>query len=76
MDGANIERKRMAKRQLKIVRLIEPELCLECRFSQMADVEQGDGTTARMIYCKRLDCDNWDSSSAEPARKVHWDEAA
>ncbi len=66
----------MAKRQLKIVRLIEPELCLECRFSQMADVDQEDGSTARMIYCRRLDCDNWDSTEAETAKEVRWDEAA
>ncbi len=66
----------MAKRQLKIVRLIEPELCLECRFSQMADVDQEDGSTARMIYCRRLDCDNWDSTEAETAKDVRWDEAA
>jgi hypothetical protein len=62
----------MAK-QLKIVRLVEPELCVECRFAKMADVQQDDGTYARMIYCSRLDCDNWDSSSAEPAKDVRWD---
>ena len=66
----------MAKKQLKIVRLIEPELCLECRFSNMAEVEQEDGSTSRMIYCKRLDCDNWDTSSSEPAKNVKWDDAA
>jgi len=65
----------MGNRQLKIVRLIEPELCLECRFSRMADVDQADGTTARMIYCRRLDCDNWDSSESETAQSVRWDEA-
>ncbi len=66
----------MAKKQLKIVRLIEPELCLECRFSQMAAVEQADGTTSRMIYCRRRDCDNWDTSEAEIANDVHLDDAA
>lgn len=60
----------MARRQLKIVRLLEPELCLDCRFAQMADVEGEDGATKRMIYCKRLDCDNWDFTGAEAARKV------
>jgi len=64
----------MARRQLKIVKLLEPEMCLECRFAHMADVEAADGTTSRMIYCKRLDCDNWDFASAEPAKRVHWDE--
>lgn len=74
--GEGEEATDMAKRQLKIVRLIEPELCLECRFSQMAEVEQADGSMSKMIYCRRLDCDNWDSTSSEPARNVRWDEAA
>jgi hypothetical protein len=65
-------------RQLKIVRLLEPEICLECRFADMADVESQDGSIQRMIYCRRLDCDNWDFASAEPARsvRVEGDEAA
>ena len=57
----------MARRQLKIVRLLEPELCLECRFAQTADVETANGSHQRMIYCRRLDCDNWDIVNAEPA---------
>ena len=60
----------MARRQLKVVKLLEPELCLECRFGHKADVEMADGSTKQMVYCKRLDCDNWDYSSAEPARSV------
>ena len=66
----------MARRQLKIVRLLEPELCLDCRFANMADVEAEDGSTNRMIYCRRLDCDNWDFASAEPAKSVQLDEEA
>lgn len=61
----------MARRQLKIVRLLEPELCVDCRFAKMAEVEQSDGTLQRMIFCRRLDCDNWDFASAEPVNKVH-----
>jgi hypothetical protein len=37
----------------------------------MADVDMADGSVQRMIYCRRLDCDNWDYSNAEPARGVH-----
>lgn len=66
----------MARKNLKIVRLLEPELCTECRFAQMAEVESGDGSLQRMVYCRRLDCDNWDFSSAEPARSVRVDEEA
>lgn len=60
----------MARRELRVVRLLEPDLCEECRFAQQADVETADGNMQRMLYCKRLDCDNWDYSSAEPAVRV------
>lgn len=66
----------MAKRNLKVVRLIEPELCLECRFSKTANVEMPDGTFQRMIHCRRLDCDNWDYSSAEEAKSIESDDKA
>ena len=60
----------MAERNLKVVRLLEPDLCLECRFADMAEVEMEDGTVQRMVHCRRLDCDNWDYSTAEPAKSV------
>jgi hypothetical protein len=64
----------MSRKQLKIVRLLEPELCLECRFAQTADVENDSGVHQRMIYCRRLDCDNWDIVNAEPARSMEVDD--
>lgn len=66
----------MSKRKLRVVKLLEPEMCLECRFGNRAEVELQDGTMQNMIYCRRLDCDNWDYSSAEPARSVNLDDAA
>lgn len=66
----------MARRQLKVVRLLEPEMCLECRFAESADVETADGSVQRMIYCRRLDCDNWDTESAEPARRLNGEDEA
>ena len=60
----------MSKRQLKVVRLLEPELCTRCRFADIADVEMADGRVQRMLYCRRLDCDNWDYASAEPGRLI------
>ena len=68
----------MARKNLKVVKLIEPDLCLECRFAQTAQVEMQDGTVQRMVHCRRLDCDNWDYSSAETAVNVETqqDEAA
>ncbi len=66
----------MARKQLKIVRLLEPELCQDCRFAQTAEVANAEGEFQRMVYCRRLDCDNWDIVSAEPATNVRLDEAA
>lgn len=63
----------MAKKELKVVRLLEPELCLECRFAQLADVEMADGTTQRMFHCRRLDCDNWDYQTVEAAGGMNLD---
>lgn len=62
----------MTGRELKVVRLLEPELCLNCRFADIANVELMDGRIQRMLYCRRLDCDNWDYASAEPAVRVEW----
>ena len=64
----------MSRKQLKIVRLLEPELCLDCRFAKTAEVENQTGTHQRMIYCQRLDCDNWDIINAEPARSMNVDD--
>lgn len=67
----------MARRNLKVVRLIEPDLCHGCRFAQTAQVEMADGSVQKMVHCRRLDCDNWDYSSAETAVNVEsQDEAA
>jgi hypothetical protein len=62
---------------MKVVRLLEPEMCLNCRFAQVADVATENGGRQRMIHCMRLDCDNWDMSNAEVATEVNIrDEAA
>lgn len=61
----------MVQRELKIVRLMNPEMCLGCAFAKIADVEDTHGRTSRMIQCRRLDCDNWDTSSTTDVRSVH-----
>lgn len=61
----------MPQRELKIVRLLNPEMCLGCSFSRIADVEDGNGQKSRMIQCRRLDCDNWDTTSVADVRSVH-----
>lgn len=58
---------------LKSVKLIEPGLCLDCRFAKKADVETQNGAVERMIFCQRQDCDNWDRSIEEPVIKVRVD---
>ncbi len=63
--------KKMAK-ELRVVRLIEPELCKRCNFADVADVDTSDGTTQRMIYCRRGDCDNWDTTGAERAKRMRF----
>ena len=60
----------MVKRELRIVRLMDPEMCLACSFSRIAEVEGAYGEKSRMIQCRRLDCDNWDTVGAESVRSV------
>jgi hypothetical protein len=55
--------------RLRIVRLVEPALCLSCRFASIATVEMQDNSNRRMLHCKRLDCDNWQTEEVEEAPK-------
>lgn len=45
--------------QLIVVTLMEPSLCLSCRFANTSTVKYSDGSQQRMLGCMRLDCDNW-----------------
>ena len=60
----------MVERELRIVRLINPSMCLGCAFAKIADVENDEGQLSRMIQCRRLDCDNWDTQGAAAVRSV------
>jgi hypothetical protein len=51
----------MEKRQTKVVKLLEPDLCLGCRFAEITKVEMDQGEDKNVIRCSRLDCDNWAS---------------
>ena len=44
---------------LRIVNVMDPIMCLRCSNAHIAEVLFTDGTTRRMFYCSRLDCDNW-----------------
>mgnify|MGYP001563222705 CR=1 FL=1 len=64
----------MAGRGDKVVNLIEPGLCLTCRFAATALVRHVvTGVESRMLHCRRLDCDNWESVDAPPVVIVQVD---
>jgi hypothetical protein len=50
---------------LRIVKLMEPALCMSCRFASIATVQMQDGSARRMLHCKRLDCDQWVTEEIE-----------
>jgi hypothetical protein len=63
----------MAEKPLRLVTLLEPELCLDCRFAVLAEGESEDGHFRRTLYCLRLDCDNWgreDPAAASAEKEV------
>lgn len=62
--------RRPERRSLVVVPLLEPDMCLSCRFRGLAVVELADGQRQEMTYCTRKDCDNWDRSSKETPVKI------
>jgi len=52
---------------LRIVNVIDPIMCLRCSSAHIAEVLFTDGTTRKMFYCSRLDCDNWCGTKSVPA---------
>jgi len=59
--------------KLRIVRLMEPSLCMACKFAAVATVEMEDGSSRRMMHCKRLDCDNWQTEETTDQPKTIFD---
>ncbi len=51
--------------KLRIVRLLQPSMCLSCQYAAIATVEMESGNSRRMLHCKRLDCDNWETEESE-----------
>ena len=47
------------KSKLRVIKIIDPILCVRCDNAYIADVVMGDGKRKKMFYCSRLDCDNW-----------------
>jgi len=51
--------------QLRIINVMDPVMCLRCQYAHIAEVLFTDGTTRKMFYCSRLDCDNWHRTADE-----------
>lgn len=45
--------------KLKVIKIMDPLLCVRCNSAYIADVVMRDGERKKMFYCSRLDCDNW-----------------
>lgn len=54
-----------AKSKLKVIKIMDPLLCVRCDNAYIADVVMQDGERKKMFYCSRLDCDNWMSSAVD-----------
>lgn len=52
-----------ADTKLRIVNVMDPLMCKRCSNAHIVEVLFTDGTTRRMFYCSRLDCDNWETKT-------------
>ena len=53
-----------SKSKLKVIKIMDPLLCVRCDNAYIADVLLTGGVRKKMFYCSRLDCDNWVSREA------------
>ena len=51
--------------KLRVIKILDPLLCVRCDHAYIADVLVGDGSKKKMFYCSRLDCDNWVSDAVQ-----------
>lgn len=49
----------MAKKIRAVMKLLNPEMCLECRFNRGSAVADYSGKQSVVVNCTRGDCDNW-----------------
>ena len=61
---------------LRVVNVMDPVMCLRCPSAHIAEVLFTDGTTRKMFYCSRLDCDNWCGESGESEDEAEEDRKA
>ena len=62
--------------KLKVIKIMDPLLCVRCESAYIADVVMRDGDRKKMFYCSRLDCDNWVTSPASSTTESDLDRAA
>lgn len=62
--------------KLKVIKIMDPLLCVRCENAYVADVVMRDGAKKKMFYCSRLDCDNWISKPADAREEDDLDLAA
>ncbi len=65
-----------SKSPLKVIKIMDPLLCVRCDNAYIADVLLSDGVRKKMFYCSRLDCDNWVSQQAPASDEDGLDLAA
>jgi hypothetical protein len=58
------------KNKLKVIRILDPILCVRCDSAYIADVVMSNGRRKKMFYCSRLDCDNWLSEKEAAQHEV------
>jgi len=57
------------EKSLRVVRLLEPEMCDQCNHGGLAVITIR-GERQVVIKCRRLDCDNWDYSQIEEGSEM------
>lgn len=62
--------------KLKVIKIMDPLLCVRCENAYIADVVMRDGDRRKMFYCSRLDCDNWVSQPGAATTETDLDLAA
>ena len=62
--------------KLKVIKIVDPLLCVRCDNAYIADVVSNGGERQKMFYCSRLDCDNWVCGNCSTCGKDSLNEAA
>lgn len=68
--------KNRTESKLKVIKIMDPLLCVRCENAYIADVVMRDGERKKMFYCSRLDCDNWVSQPGSSSSQTDLDIAA